>query len=123
MKHQHLTDIVLKSAISIHKELGPGLLESTYKECLYYELKTSGLIVEKEVPQPIIYKEIRLEHGYRLDIFIDRKVVVEFKSVEAIAPVHIAQALTYMKLTQSEVGLIINFNVAKLVDGIKRLIL
>src|SRR5215510_1484056 len=103
--------------------LGPGLLESSYKACLNYELGLAGLSVEIEKPLPLIYKEIKLEVGYRLDLLVEQKVVVEIKTVEALTGVHIAQTLTYMKLTGSKVGLLINFNVKDLKTGIRRLIL
>jgi GxxExxY protein len=102
--------------------LGPGLLESAYKECLYYELIKSGLKIEKEKPLPLIYKEIKMECGYRIDLLVENSVVIEIKSVDAINDIHIAQVLTYLKLSNCRIGLLINFNVVKLKDGIKRLI-
>ena len=117
-----LTSSVIESAIKVHKVLGPGLLESSYKECLAYELNKKGLIVEKEKPVPLIYEEVKLECGYRIDILINSELVLELKSVDAIADIHIAQTLTYMKLTNIQYGLLINFNVVLLKEGIKRLI-
>lgn len=117
-----LTSTVIESAINIHKELGPGLLESAYKECLAYELNKKGLVVEKEKPVPLIYEEVKLECGYRLDLVINNELIIEIKSVDAIADIHIAQVLTYMKLMNKKFGLLINFNVPLLKDGIKRLV-
>lgn len=117
-----LTFSVIESAIKIHKELGPGLLESAYKECLAYELVKKGLFVEKEKPVPLIYEEVKLECGYRLDLMINSELILEIKSVDAVADIHIAQVLTYMKLRNRKYGLLINFNVPLLKDGIKRLI-
>lgn len=117
-----LTSTVIESAIKIHKELGPGLLESAYKEYLAYELNKKGLVVEKEKPVPLIYEEVKLECGYRLDLIINNELIIEIKSVDAIADIHIAQALTYMKLMNRKYGLLINFNVPLLKDGIKRLV-
>lgn len=117
-----ITSSVIGAAFKVHSSLGPGLLESSYKECLYYELSGQGLFVEKEKPLPLVYEEVKLEIGYRLDLFVETKVVVEVKSVEALNDVHTAQVLTYLKLTKCKVGLLINFNVADLKKGIKRLI-
>lgn len=118
-----ITGKIIGASFKVHSELGPGLLESAYKECLYYVLTKSGVFVEKEKPLPLIYEEVKLDIGYRLDLFVENKVVVEIKSVEALTDVHTAQVLTYLKLTQRKVGLLINFNVADLKKGIKRLIL
>ncbi len=117
-----LTSSIIGSAIKIHKELGPGLLESAYKECLAYELNKKGFFVEKEKPVPLIFEEVKLECGYRLDLLINKELIIEIKSVDAIADIHLAQVLTYMKLMNKKYGLIINFNVVLLKDGIKRLI-
>lgn len=117
-----LTSTVIESAIKIHKALGPGLLESAYKECLAYELIKKGIFVEKEKPVPLIYEEVKLECGYRLDLMINNELILEIKSVDAIADIHFAQVLTYMKLMNKKYGLLINFNVPLLRDGIKRLI-
>lgn len=113
---------VIGLAIDVHKALGPGLLESAYKECLYYEIKQTELTVIKEKPMPLIYKEIKLECGYRIDLLVMDKLVVEIKSVDAICDIHVAQALTYMKLGGFKLGLLLNFNVILLKDGIKRII-
>lgn len=122
MQINKITEKIIGCAIEVHKQLGPGLLESTYEACLYYELLKAGLIVEKQVPMPLVYKEIRMEQGYRLDLIVEKDVIVEIKMTEAIADVHIAQVLTYLKLSGAKVGLIINFNVLRLTSGIKRLI-
>ena len=123
---EHINDItgkIIGAAFRVHSELGPGLLESSYKECLYYVLTKDGLFVEKEKSLPLVYEEVKLDVGYRLDLFVENKVVVETKSVETLTDVHNAQVLTYLKLTGCKVGLLINFNVADLKKGIKRLIL
>jgi len=118
----NLTSSVIESAIKVHKILGPGLLESSYKECLAYELNKKGLQVEKEKPVPLIFEEVKLECGYRLDLLINNELILELKSVDAVADIHIAQTLTYMKLMNKKYGLLINFNVTLLKDGIRRLI-
>lgn len=122
MSNNELTQIIIGCAIEVHKTLGPGLLESAYQECLFYELKLQGLKVEKEIPMPIIYKEIKLDHGYRMDLLVEDKIVLEIKSVETIMDVHTAQILTYLKLGNYKLGLLLNFNVSILKNGIKRYI-
>lgn len=122
MIENKITECIIGCAIEIHKRLGPGLLESAYKECLYYELLQKGYIVDKEVPMPIIYKEVKLDHGYRMDLLVNKMVVIEIKTVEAFRDVHTAQILTYMRLGGFKVGLLINFHVAMLKNGIKRVI-
>ena len=114
---------VIGAAIEVHKKLGPGLLESAYQECLFYELIELGLKVRKEVPRPIVYKEVKLDHGYRIDLLVEERLVVELKTVETLNDVHLAQVLTYLKLGEYRLGLLINFNVSKLTDGIRRVIL
>jgi GxxExxY protein len=114
---------IIGCAIEVHKQLGPGLLESAYQECLYYELIRAGLNVQKEVPRPIVYKDIKLDHGYRIDLLVEEKIVVEIKTVESFTDVHLAQILTYMKLGNYKLGLLINFHVTMLKNGIKRVIL
>lgn len=123
MTENELSNIVIGLAIKVHKALGPGLLESAYKECLYYEIKKAGLQVEKEKPMPLIYEEVKLDIGFRIDLFVENKLVIDTKSVEALNDVHTAQVITYLKLSKSKLGLLINFNVKYLRDGIKRLIL
>ena len=122
MIENKLSEIIIGRAIEVHKQLGPGLLESAYQECLYYELKKKGLKVDKEKPMPIVYKEIKLDHGYRIDLLVEDKVVIELKTVEYLTEVHTAQLLTYLKLGNYKLGLLLNFNESKLRDGIKRVI-
>lgn len=122
MRENEITEKIIGMAIEVHKSLGPGLLESAYKECLYYKLREAGLSVVKEKAMPLVFEGIHLECGYRIDILVEEKVVVEIKSVEVINDVHLAQTLTYMKLGKFKVGLLINFNVYQLVKGIKRII-
>jgi len=120
MKINELTEIIIGCAIEVHKNLGPGLLESAYEECLAYELVNAGLKVERQKPVPVIYKEIKLDCGYRIDILVDDTVVLELKSVEILNPLHEAQILTYLNFAEMPIGLLINFNVKLLKDGIKR---
>lgn len=117
-----LTSKVIKCAMDVHRVLGPGLLESAYRECLEYELVSSGFYVIKEKPMPIVYKEIRLDHGYRMDLLVENRIVLELKTVEFLTNVHFAQLLTYLRLGNYPLGLLINFNVNLLKDGIKRVI-
>jgi GxxExxY protein len=117
-----ITGKILDCAYKVHTELGPGLLESAYEECLFYELVQSGLKVEKQKALPLIYQEVKLEIGYRIDLLVENQVVLEIKSVEALNDVHTAQILTYLKLSKCKVGLLMNFNVKSLKQGIKRLI-
>jgi GxxExxY protein len=122
MTENEISNIVIGLAIEVHKALGPGLLESAYKECLYYKIAIGGLLAEKEKPMPLVFEEVRLDCGYRLDILVEKKVVIEVKSVEVLNDVHLAQTLTYMKLGNFKLGLLINFNVVLLKDGIKRVV-
>jgi len=122
LDENELSNIILGCAIEVHKQLGPGLLESAYRECLYYELDKAGLEVQKEKPLPIIYKEVKLEHGYRIDLLVNNKVVIEIKTVETFTDVHTAQVLTYLKLGNYKLGLLLNFYVKTLKNGIKRVI-
>ena len=122
MQLNELTQIILNCSYRVHTNLVPGLLESAYEECLFYELKLLGINVQKQKPLPLIYKDVRLDAGYRLDLLVENKVVVEIKSVECLHDVHMAQVLTYLKLSKCKIGLLINFNVKSLKDGIKRLI-
>lgn len=123
LHEKELTDKIIGAAIEVHRELGPGLLESTYQTCLARELSLRNISFEQEAPLPVEYKGVRVECGYRLDFVVDRKVVVELKAVDAIHPVHEAQLLTYLKLSGCRVGLLINFNVPALKDGLRRRIL
>ena len=113
---------VLDCSFTIHSILGPGLLEKVYEECLEYELNQSGLLVEKQKSYPLVYKNIKLDIGYRVDLIIENQVIVEIKSVDAFSEIHLAQILTYMKLSDCKLGLLVNFNVRHLKDGIKRVI-
>jgi GxxExxY protein len=122
MNENEISNRIIGMAISVHKALGPGLLESTYKECLFFRLRKDGFRVEKEKPIPLIYEEVKLDCGYRIDLLVESKVVIEIKSIEALNDVHFAQILTYMKLGGYKLGLLINFNVSMLKDGIKRVI-
>ncbi len=122
MKDNDITNLIIGSAIEVHKTLGPGLLESAYQECLYYELKSKNLHVIKEVALPVVYKEVRLDHGYRIDLLVENKIVLELKTVECFADVHFAQILTYLKLGGYDLGLLINFHTSLLKNGIKRFI-
>lgn len=122
MRINEITDKVIGCAIKVHTELGPGLLESAYQECLFHELLSENLIVEKEKPLPLVYKGVKLECGYRIDLLVENKVIVELKSVERLTDVHMAQVLTYLKLSNNKIGLLINFNVYRLKDGLRRLI-
>ena len=122
LTENEISSIIVDSALKVHKSLGPGLLESSYEECLYYELKKSGLYVEKQKPLPLVYEEVKLEIGYRIDLLIENKVIIEVKSVEAINNVHLAQVLTYLKLSDCKLGMLINFNVALIKNGIRRIV-
>ena len=123
MLFEDITKIIIGCAINVHKELGPGLLESAYEECLYYELIRAGLKAERQKAIPIIYKEIKLDCGYRADLIVEDKVVIELKTVDEFNTVHEAQILTYLKFAKKKLGVLINFNVLRLKDGIKRYIL
>ncbi|OIR12140.1 hypothetical protein GALL_63910 [mine drainage metagenome] len=120
---QSLDYIILGCALEVHKSLGPGLLENAYKECLYYKLEKSGLYVEKEKAMPLVFEEVKLDCGYRIDLLVENEIVVELKSVETLTDVHLAQILTYMRLGNYNLGLLLNFNVTVLKNGIKRVIL
>ena len=117
-----LATFALDAAFKAHRSLGPGLLESAYKECLYYEIKESGHYIQKEQPLPLVYKEVKLECGYRADLYLENKLIIETKSVESLNDIHLAQTLTYLKLAKSKLGLLVNFNVLLLKNGIKRVI-
>lgn len=117
-----ITYKVIGLAIEVHRQLGPGLLESAYKECLYYEIKNSGFNVEKEITLPIIYKDLKIDHGYRMDLLVENRLVLELKTVEGFSAVHFAQILTYLKLGNYPLGLLLNYNSTILRNNIKRLI-
>jgi len=118
-----LTDRIIGLAIEVHRVLGPGLLESAYEECLCHELKQAGMAFVRQVPLPVIYKTVKLDCGYRLDIVVAKRVILELKTVERLLPVHEAQTITYLRLSGLAVGLLMNFNVPVLRDGIKRFVL
>ncbi len=122
MIYDKITENIIGAAIEVHRALGPGLLESAYQECLYFELKAKGYSVQKEISQPIVYKDIKLDHGYRIDLLVEHKIVIELKTVEKFTDVHTAQVLTYMKLGDYPIGLLLNFNTKLLKNGIKRFI-
>ena len=123
MKFDELSNQVIGCALEVHRNLGPGLLESTYEQCLAYELKAAGMRFKLQHPLPVEYKYIKLDCGYRIDVFIEDRIIVELKSVDKILPIHQAQLLTYMKLSNISIELLINFNVKYLKDGIKRMVL
>jgi GxxExxY protein len=120
MTENEITHQVIGCSIKIHRTFGPGLLESAYEACLYYEMLKAGLFVERQKPIPLIYEEVKLDCGYRADLVVERKVVVEIKSVEALSEIHLMQTLTHLKLLDLRLGLLINFNVVRLTDGVKR---
>jgi len=122
MKENEISKIIVDCAFKVHKSLGPGLLESSYEECLFYELKKSGLKVEKQKPLPLVYEEVKLEIGYRVDLIVENKVIIEVKSVDALNDVFLAQVLTYLKLSGCQLGLLINFNTNLIKNGIKRVV-
>jgi GxxExxY protein len=122
MHENEISKEILNLAFKVHTNLGPGLLESSYKECLYYEIKKSGLLVEKEKPLPLIYESVKLEIGYRIDLLVENKIILELKSIEGFNDVHLAQVLTYLKLSGCKLGLLLNFNVKSLKFGIKRIV-
>ena len=122
MTENEISKIVFNAGLKVHKELGPGLLESAYEECLFYELSEEGLKVEKQKALPLIYNDIKLDVGYRIDLMVENKLIVEIKSVETFNDVHLAQILTYLKLSNCKLGLLINFNVVLFKEGVKRVI-
>lgn len=122
MKENEISKIIIGAAIEVHKQLGPGLLESSYEACLAYELKQQGLNIQTQVALPIVYKEVKLNAGYRIDLLVENKIIIELKSVDALADIHTAQLLTYLKLRNIKLGLLINFNSVRVIDGVKRII-
>ncbi len=122
MTENEIANKVIGLAIDVHRALGPGLLESAYKESLYFKIFKAGLIVEKEKAMPLIFEEVKLECGYRIDLLVENKLVIEIKSVDSLNDIHLAQTLTYLKLGNYRLGLLINFNVVLLKDGVKRVI-
>jgi GxxExxY protein len=122
MTPNEISGQIVDSAIAVHRELGPGLLESTYQACLAYELRSRGLKVLHEIGLPVVYREVELDVGYRIDLLVEDIVIVEIKAIETLAPIHEAQLLSYLKLSGKKLGLLINFNVTHVKDGIKRLV-
>ncbi|MFV0377487.1 MAG: GxxExxY protein [Mangrovibacterium sp.] len=120
--YNEITEKIIGAAIKVHRALGPGLLESAYQACLYYELVKLGLKVEKEKPLPLIYEEVKLDCGYRIDLLIEGKIIIELKAVESLTDIHMAQMISYLKLADCQLGLLINFNVTQLTKGIKRVV-
>lgn len=123
LNENELSYRVIGAAMDIHRSLGPGLLESTYQACLLYKLRKNGLYVENQKPMPLVFEEVNLEIGYRIDMVVENKLVIEVKAVEALHPIFVAQTLTYLRLGGYKLGLLINFNVELLKNGIKRLII
>ncbi len=122
MYENDLTTKIIGAAIEVHKQLGPGLLESTYETCLAYELKQIGLNLQTQVALPVVYKEVKLNAGYRIDLLVENRIIIEIKSVEVLADIHTAQLLTYLKLKDLKLGLLINFNEVLLKKGLKRVL-
>ena len=122
MTDNEITHEIIGAAIEVHKRLGPGLLESAYEECLLHELRLRNLRVDRQLGIPVVYKEVQLDCGYRLDLLVEGRVVVELKSIEGLAPIHEAIILTYLRLSGHKIGLLINFNVTALKDGVRRFI-
>ena len=122
MNENELSKIIIGCAIEVHRTLGPGLLESVYENCLLYELEEKGIIAERQVELPIEYKHINLDAGYKIDLLVENKVIIELKSVKEIQPIHIAQLMTYLKLSDIKLGMLINFNEVRLIDGVKRIV-
>jgi len=123
MEREKLFRQILDCAFKVHSALGPGLLESAYEECLFYELMENGMRIKKQKPMPLIYNKVKLDVGYRIDLLVEDCIIIEVKSVETLADIHLAQTLTYMKLAECKLGLLVNFNVTHLKNGIKRVIL
>lgn len=122
MFENEITEQVISAAIKVHKTLGPGLFESAYESCLYFEIFQRGLFVERQKPIPVVYAEVKLDCGYRADLVVERKVIVEIKSVEALNEIHLMQAITHLRLLDLRVGLLINFNVVRLSAGLRRVV-
>ncbi len=123
MNENEISNKIIGLAIKVHTALGPGLLESAYEECMYYELNKSGLYVEKQKTLPLVYEAIKLDAGYRIDLLVEKIVVIEVKSVENLCEIHFAQLLTYLRLSGCKLGLLMNFNVSLMKDGIKRVVI
>lgn len=122
MTENEISRIVYECALKVHQNLGPGLLERAYEECLFYELVQAGLYVEKQKPLPLVYYTIKLEVGYRIDLYVENKIIIEVKAVDALNDIHLAQILTYLRLSNCKLGMLINFNVTLIKNGIKRVV-
>jgi GxxExxY protein len=122
MTDNEITHQIIGAAMEVHKRLGPGLLESAYEECLSHELRLRNLKVDRQLGVPVVYREVKLDRGYRLDLLVEGRIVVELKSIEGLAPIHEAIILTYLRLSGHKIGLLINFNVTVLKDGVRRFI-
>lgn len=122
MTEDELSNIIIGLAIKVHKSVGPGLLESVYEECLYYELKKNGLSVKKQVPIPMYYENIKIDCSFRADIIVDDKIIIEIKAVKTLEDIHLAQLLTYLRITNKKLGLLFNFNEKILMNGFKRVV-
>jgi len=122
MNENEIAKLVFELGLKVHKTLGPGLLESSYEECLFYEIGKNGLFVEKQKALPLVYEEVKLEIGYRIDLIVENKLIIEIKAVEALNDIHLAQILTYLKLSNCKLGLLINFNTVLFKNGVKRVI-
>ena len=122
MTENDIARVILDCAFRVHRALGPGLLVNAYEACLFFELNLQGFQVEKQKPLPLIYREMELDLGYRVDLMVENKVIVEIKSVKELTDIHLAQILTYLRLSSCKLGLLINFNVSMLKDGIKRVV-
>ena len=122
-QREEIYKAVMDACYRVHSALGPGLLESTYEHCLFYDLEQSGLFIEKQKPLPVVYQGLKLEAGYRIDLLVERQIIVEIKAVEQLTPTHEAQILTYLKLSGCELGMLVNFNVAHLKNGMYRKIM
>jgi GxxExxY protein len=122
MTENELSKIVFECGLKVHKALGPGLLESSYEECLFYEISKTGIYVEKQKGLPLVYNDVKLDIGYRIDMIVENKLIVEIKSIESLSDIHVAQILTYLKLSSCKLGLLINFNTVLFKDGVKRII-
>ncbi|MCE4066471.1 GxxExxY protein [Chryseobacterium gleum] len=122
MSENDISKIVYEAGYIVHKTLGPGLLESAYEECLFYELNKHDILVERQKPMPLIYDEVKMDVGYRLDFMIEKKFVLEIKSVESLQDIHLAQILTYLRLSNCKLGMLINFNTLQFKNGVKRVI-
>ena len=122
MTENELSNVVLGHAMKVHSALGPGLLESAYEECLFHELSKAGLFVEKQKAMPLVYEAVKMECGYRVDLMVEHRLSIEIKSVEALTDIHLAQVLTYLRLANCRLGLLLNFKVLRLKDGIRRIV-